>query len=91
MQVQQMRTKRFTVVMATDGDIEEREIGESLEALGYHGLLVLDQERIDPHEHPCPSQRCIDQLRHAGHVIPGGLDCCVCWGAGRSRVTGQAG
>ncbi len=43
-----MHTQRFHVVMATDGDVEEREIGEVLAALGYHGLLVLDQARLIP-------------------------------------------
>jgi len=76
-----MRTQRFHVVMATDGDVQEREIGEVLEALGYHGLLVLDQARMD-HEHPCPSLWCIAQLRAEGHDIPDDTDCCVCWGQG---------
>ncbi len=78
-----MQTQRFYVVMATDGDVKEREIGEALDALGYHGLLVLDQALVDPHEHPCPSRWCIEQLRREGHVIPVDADCCVCWGAGK--------
>jgi hypothetical protein len=75
------RTQRFHVVIASDGDVHEREIGDILDALGYRGLLVLDQDRTD-HEHPCPSTWCLEQLRAAGHVIPAGADCCVCWGAG---------
>lgn len=75
-----MRTQRFYVVLATDGDVEEREIGGVLDALGYRGILVLDQARTD-HEHPCPSGWCIDQLRAEGHLIPDGTDCCVCWGS----------
>ncbi|WP_431881766.1 hypothetical protein [Micromonospora chalcea] len=78
-----MRTQRFYVVMATDGDVEEREIGEVLGALGYRGLLVLDGARVDPHEHPCPASWCIEKLREEGHAIPDGTDCCVCWGAAR--------
>jgi hypothetical protein len=76
-----METQRFYVVMATDGDVEEAEIGGALDALGYHGLLVLDRSKTD-HEHPCPSSWCIEQLRSQGHSIPAGTDCCVCWGAG---------
>jgi hypothetical protein len=77
-----LQTQRFHVVMATDGGVAGQEIGEALDALGYHGILVLDQARIDPHEHPCPSQWCIEKLRREGHLIPDGTDCCVCWGAG---------
>jgi hypothetical protein len=68
-------------VLSTDGDIEEREIGEVLDALGYHGILVLDQERMNPHECPCPSLWCIEKLRSEGHVISDDVDCCVCWGS----------
>lgn len=67
--------------MATDGDVTEAEIGNALDALGYHGLLILDQATTD-HEHPCPSDGCIRQLRAGGHSIPEGTLCCVCWGAG---------
>jgi hypothetical protein len=74
-----MDTQRFYVVMATDGDIEEREIVDLLDASGYHGVLVLDRARTD-HECPCPSWGCIFQLRSEGHVIPQGTACCVCWG-----------
>jgi hypothetical protein len=78
-----MRTQRFHVVLATDGDVPEREIGEALAALGYHGVLILDQSAVDPHEHPCPSGWCIEHLRSEGHTIPAAVDCCVCWGSGR--------
>jgi len=74
-----VETQRFYVIMATDGDVAEREIGEALNALGYHGLLVLDAGKADPHECPCPSRRCIEQLRREGHVIPDGTSCCICW------------
>lgn len=73
-----VNTQRFLIVMATDGDVQESEIGEVLDALGYHGLLVLDLARTD-HEHPCPSAGCIDQLRDQGHAIAEGADCCICW------------
>lgn len=76
--IQGMETQRFIVIMATDGDVEEREIGGLLDDLGYHGLLVLDLARTD-HEHPCPSACCIEKLRREGHLIPAGADCCICW------------
>jgi hypothetical protein len=75
-------TQRFYVVLATDGDVSEREIGEVLDALGYHGILVLDRDKTDSHEHPCPSWGCISQLRAKGHAIPDGTNCCICWGRG---------
>jgi hypothetical protein len=68
--------------MATDGDVSETEVVDVLDALGYHGLMVLDRSRPGDHECPCPSRRCIDQLRAEGHDIPDGTDCCVCWGSG---------
>lgn len=74
-----MITQRFIVVMATDGDVQEREIGEVMEALGYHGLAVLDVAKADPHECPCPSGGCVEKLRREGHLIPDGTDCCICW------------
>ncbi len=74
-----METQRFIVIMATDGDVDEREIGEVMQALGYHGLLVLDLDKADPHECPCPSAGCIEQLRGEGHLIPANMDCCICW------------
>lgn len=85
-----VQTQKFYVIMATDGDVAEREIGEVLDALGYHGLLVLDAARADPHECPCPSARCIEQLRHEGHRIPAGTACCICWARERPepRVEG---
>lgn len=67
--------------MSSDGDVQEREIGEVLDATGFHGLLVLDLARVD-HEHPCPSAWCIAQLREQGHVIAEGADCCICWARG---------
>jgi hypothetical protein len=72
------------IVLATDGDVEEREIGEVLDALGYHGLAVVDMTRAGAtnHEHPCPSWECIRQLRAEGHLI-GDEDCCVCWVIGK--------
>lgn len=77
-----LRTQRFHVVIASDGDVTEAEIGEVLDALGYRGLLVLDQARTgDGHEHPCPSRWCIEQLRAQGHDIAPGTGCCICWGA----------
>jgi hypothetical protein len=75
-----METQRFYVVLATDGDVTEREIGRVFDALGYHGILVLDQALADPHECPCPSAGCIGHLRRDGHLIPDGTDCCICWG-----------
>ncbi len=77
-----MRTQRFYLVIASDGDVTEIELVDALDALGYHGLMVLEQERSTDHEHPCPSEECLKQLRHEGHFIPADMDCCVCWGTG---------
>lgn len=33
-----MDTQRFTIALATDGDVTPKEIAECLEALGYHGV-----------------------------------------------------
>jgi len=74
-----METQRFYLVLATDGDVSQTEIVDALDALGYHGVMVLNQP-AQGHEHPCPSFGCIDGLRREGHVIPDGADCCVCWG-----------
>jgi hypothetical protein len=74
-----MTTQKFLVAMATDGDVEEREIGEVLDALGYHGLVVLDLAKVEPHECPCPSGWCIEKLRTEGHLIPAETRCCICW------------
>lgn len=73
-----LQTQRFLIVVSTDDDVEEREIGDVLDALGYHGLLVLDLARTD-HECPCPSDRCVRRLRQEGHAIPEGVACCICW------------
>jgi len=75
-----METQRFSIVLATDDDVTEKELRDSLEALGYHGVLVLDHARIFSHEHPCPSSHCFDSLRDAGHLIPSSESCCYCWG-----------
>jgi hypothetical protein len=74
-----MQTQRFYLVLATDGDVSQTEIVDVLDALGYHGVMVLN-EPLQDHEHPCPSSGCIDGLRREGHLIPEGTDCCVCWG-----------
>jgi hypothetical protein len=75
-----VQTQRFYLALATDGDVSQTEIVDVLDALGYHGIMVLDHP-VQDHEHPCPSSECIDQLRAGGHLIPEGTDCCVCWGA----------
>lgn len=74
----ELQTQRFLIVVATDGDVAEGEVGGVFDAVGYHGLLVLDLSKTE-HEHPCPSRHCIDQLRSEGHGIPEGADCCICW------------
>jgi hypothetical protein len=73
-----METQRFYLVLATDGDVSQTEIVDALDALGYHGVMVLDQP-VQDHEHPCPSAACVDGLRREGHAIPQDTDCCVCW------------
>lgn len=78
-----MDTQRFTLVLATDGDVTEKEIGECLVALGYHGVSLVDLNLADPHEHPCSADGCIEKLRSEGHKIPDGTDCCVCWVLGK--------
>jgi anti-sigma regulatory factor (Ser/Thr protein kinase) len=72
-----MDTQRFTVALATDGDVTVKEIAECLVALGYHGVYVTDEG--PGHEHPCPSAGCLDRLRREGHFIPASVDCCICW------------
>jgi hypothetical protein len=76
-----MTTQRFRVILSTDGDVTESELADVLDALGYHGIVTISASRagLENHEHPCPSGRCIDQLRAEGHLIPDGSDCCVCW------------
>jgi len=71
-------TQRFTIVMVTDGDVAERELGEALQALGYKGVGVSAINVLD-HEHPCPGHHCLDDPRRAGHIIPEDIDCCICW------------
>jgi len=73
-----METQRFYLVLATDGDVSQTELVDVLDALGYHGVMVLNHPAQD-HEHPCPSSGCIDGLRREGHAIPDDADCCVCW------------
>jgi hypothetical protein len=77
-----MQTQRFHLTLATDADVDERELCEVLDALGYRGINVVDPA-LD-HEHPCPSGFCLDRLRDEGHSIPASADCCVCWG----RISG---
>lgn len=73
-----LETQRFVITLATDGDVDERELCEVLAALGYHGINVVDLA-LRQHEHPCPSGQCIEKLRSEGHMIGQDRDCCVCW------------
>lgn len=82
-----MKTQRFTVVLATDGDVTESELDGVFTALGYHGVMVVAAETRDSHEHPCPSEGCIDKLRKDGHDIPGDVVCCICWATGSEEAT----
>lgn len=73
-------TQRFTIALATDGDVDTREIAEILVACGFHGVFVT--EGGPDHEHPCPSAGCLDRARSGGHLIPADADCCICWAMG---------
>jgi hypothetical protein len=77
-------TQRFTVALATDGDVTSAEIAECLVALGYHGVYV--GAKTEDHEHPCPSAGCLERLRSEGHLILGAVDCCICWADGRAAA-----
>lgn len=68
----------FVVVLATDGDVTQQEIGQVLDDLGYHGVFVLAVNEKG-HECPCPSGHCTDLLRRAGHFVPKDTMCCDCW------------
>lgn len=76
-----MQTQRFSLALATDGDVTAKELREALDALGYHGILV--HEHTGAHECPCPSSACLDLLDRQGHFVPPGTDCCICWAISR--------
>lgn len=82
-----MKAQRFTVVLATDGEVTESELDGALDALGYHGVMVVAAETRDSHEHPCPSKGCIDKLRKDGHGVADDVVCCICWATGSEEAT----
>lgn len=38
------------------------------------------------HEHPCPSDMCINLLRQIGYAIPEEADCCTCYERAQKRA-----